>query len=158
MRHVLLAVDETEGSRRAAEFVERFFGGTDVTISAVNVARAPITWGPQGPYGWVPPAPYGGVYGWPWAATPGGSAAVDDAVTRRVGDAEAVAAAQAPPGARVDVAFGDPAEAIAIAAETHDADVIVVGSNDKNLLQRLFGRSVSEDLVRDAPRPVLVVG
>jgi nucleotide-binding universal stress UspA family protein len=53
---------------------------------------------------------------------------------------------------------GDPADAISRAAEAKDVDLIVVGSGDKGLIQRWFGRSVSEDLTRELPRPVLVVG
>jgi nucleotide-binding universal stress UspA family protein len=39
---ILVAVDKTDGSRRAAEFVDRFFSGMDVAITAVNVARTPV--------------------------------------------------------------------------------------------------------------------
>src|ERR687891_239034 len=58
MKRVLVAVDETEASRRAAEFVDRFFAGMDVSITAVNVARQPVEW--------LPATPYGGVFAWPW--------------------------------------------------------------------------------------------
>jgi hypothetical protein len=57
MRRILVAVDETPASRRAAAFVDGFFTGDDVSIVAVNVARVPVEW--------MPPAPYGGVYAWP---------------------------------------------------------------------------------------------
>jgi nucleotide-binding universal stress UspA family protein len=151
MRRILVAVDETEGSRRAAEFVDRFFAGMDVSITAVNVARAPADT--------VPPVPYGGVYTWPWG--PGMAArereALDEAVLREEQKGEALAARQAPADADVEVVFGEAVEAISRAAEDQDADLIVVGSNDRGFLQRLLGGSVSEGLAHKAPRPVLIV-
>lgn len=155
MRHILLAVDETEASERAASFVERFFTGADVTITAVNVARARIPWGVS-TYGWMPPAPYGGLYAWP-VAGPDAAEAPGDTRSPAEDAAREVAARQAPEGAEIDVALGDPVEAIAAAAEERDADLIVVGSNDKSFWQRWFGRSISEELAKHAPRPVLVV-
>lgn len=159
MRKLLLAVDETEASERAAKFVERFFGGTEVAIRAVNVARNPIRWGvPATSYGWVPPVPYGGVYGWPWGYRAEDTEYADDAIAREKEHATAVARAHAPTGAEVDVEFGDVVDAITNAAEDQEADLIVVGSNHRSLLERVIDPSVSRKLVREAPRPVLVVG
>ncbi len=55
----------------------------------------------------------------------------------------------------VDV--GDAVALIGQAAVEHDVDLIVVGSNHKGLLDRLLSGSISTELVRSAPRPVLVV-
>jgi nucleotide-binding universal stress UspA family protein len=52
---------------------------------------------------------------------------------------------------------GDPSEAILRAADSHDADVIVVGSHDRGWFSRLVRPSVSSDVVRHAHVPVLVV-
>jgi nucleotide-binding universal stress UspA family protein len=156
MRHVLLAVDETEASERAAKFVQEFFAGTDTAITAVNVARAPIEWGAPPPYGWVAPVPYGGR--WPWTYRGDDAETVNEIAAQEEDHAKAVARAQAPPDADIDVAFGDPAEAIIQAADDEGADIIVVGSNHKSFLQRLIEPSVSERLVKETPRPVLVVG
>lgn len=147
MPRILVAVDETEGSRRASEFVNRFFAGMDVSITAVNVARQPTES--------VPAIPYGRVYPWPWPGVPAPD--LDEEVARKEQAAEAVAVRQAPEDADVEVVFGEAVEAISRAAEDENADLIVVGSNDKGFLQRLFGGSVSEDLARKAPRPVLIV-
>jgi nucleotide-binding universal stress UspA family protein len=149
---ILVAVETTEGSRRAAAFVDRFFAGMDVAITAVNVARDPVDT--------MPPMPFGGVF--PWApAGPdmaaGDRATWERAVVREQQAAQAVALAQAPADADVEVVFGEVVEAILRAAEDEDADLIVVGSNDKGFLQRLLGGSVSEELARKAPRPVLIV-
>jgi nucleotide-binding universal stress UspA family protein len=61
-------------------------------------------------------------------------------------------------GARPIGEVGDPAAAILDAARAHEVDVIVVGSHERGWLARLFHHSVSEDVVRDADIPVLVVG
>jgi nucleotide-binding universal stress UspA family protein len=148
VRRILIAVDESEASRRAASFVEGFFHTDDVQITAVNVARVPTEW--------LPPAPYGGVYAWPSAPT-ADRTDVEEALTREQERGEAVASAQAPRGADVEAVFGETVEAITRAAEDVNADLIVVGSNDKGFLERLFSGSVSEKLARQAPCPVLVV-
>jgi nucleotide-binding universal stress UspA family protein len=149
---ILVAVDRTEGSRRAAEFVDRFFAGMDVGITAVNVARAPVDA--------VPPVPFGGVFPWgpagPYLAA-GDRTAWEEAVVREQQAGEVVALAQAPADADVEVVFGEVVEAILSAADDENADLIVVGSNDKGFLQRLLGGSVSEELARKAPRPVPIV-
>lgn len=145
MRRILVAVDETPASRRAAAFVEGFFKEDDISIVAVNVARIPVEW--------MPAAPYGGVLAWPAALGP----YLDELVDQEEAEGEAVAAAQAPSGADIEVVFGEAVEAIELAAEEQNADLIVVGSNDKGFLDRLFGGSVSQRLARDSSRPVLVV-
>lgn len=150
MRHILVAVDRSEGSRRATEFVNRFFAGMDVSITAVNVARDPVEA--------MPAVPFGRAYPWPWPATP-----IDDqtyleaAMVREEQEAEAVAVSQAPEDADVEVVFGEVVEAISLAAEDENADLIVVGTNDKGFIQRLLGGSVSQELARRSPRPVLIV-
>jgi nucleotide-binding universal stress UspA family protein len=149
VKHILVAVDETEASRRAAAFVDGFFGGRDdVSIVAVNVARVPVDW--------MPPAPYGGIYAWP--LTVGGErASIDEAVAREEAKARAVATANAPHDADVEVVFGEAVEAIERAAADEHADLIVIGSNDKGFLRRLLGGSVSEELARHGTRPLLIV-
>jgi universal stress protein A len=52
---------------------------------------------------------------------------------------------------------GDPAESIVEAARSERADVIVVGSHGRGALGRALIGSVSDQVVRHAPCPVLVV-
>jgi nucleotide-binding universal stress UspA family protein len=52
---------------------------------------------------------------------------------------------------------GDPAESIVDAAQSEGADVIVVGSHGRGALGRALIGSVSDQVVRRAPCPVLVV-
>lgn len=148
MKKILVAVDESESSARAAKFVQEFFRGDDVSLTAVNVASQPVEW--------MPAAPYGGITAWPAPAVQDLSA-MEDAWAREEAAGQAVAGRQVPPGTDIEVAFGETVDAILAAAEDLDADMIVVGSRDKGFLDRLFSGSVSEQLVRKAPRPVLVV-
>lgn len=55
------------------------------------------------------------------------------------------------------VAQGDPETAIIDHAKTWDANVIVVGSRDQSLIERLLVGSVSDRVVHHAPCSVLVV-
>jgi nucleotide-binding universal stress UspA family protein len=56
-----------------------------------------------------------------------------------------------------DVLEGPPAEALIRVATVREADEIVVGSRGRNRLHATLG-SVSHDLLREAARPVLVIG
>ena len=60
--------------------------------------------------------------------------------------------------ARIDlhVGLGDPAEEIVQLAIDHEADLIVVGTREKNRLERLVLGSVSSRVFRSAPCSVLV--
>lgn len=112
MPRILVAVDRTEGSRRAAAFVYRFFAAMDVAITAVNVARDPLDT--------MPPLPFGGVFPWGPAGpdmAAGDRATWEQAVVREQQAGEAVALARAPADADVEVVFGEVGEAILRAAD-----------------------------------------
>jgi nucleotide-binding universal stress UspA family protein len=150
---VLVAVDEGETAQRVAEFVNRFFGDLDVDVLAVNVGRAPAAW--------IPPAVgWGGLYPWPYPypdprlADPG---YLDRAQAEAELESERVVFDSKLKDAQTIVEFGDPAEAISRAATERNVDIIVIGTGDKNLLQRLVTPSVSRELAQHADRPVLIV-
>ena len=59
--------------------------------------------------------------------------------------------------AEYDLALADPADHIVRLAEAREADLIVVGTRELNLIQRLLGMSVSDRVERKAHCDVLVV-
>ena len=52
---------------------------------------------------------------------------------------------------------GDPASLILATAQDRDASMIVVGTHDRNWLARLFHPSVSQAILQDARRPILIM-
>jgi nucleotide-binding universal stress UspA family protein len=54
-------------------------------------------------------------------------------------------------------AIGEPAVAIVRLAEERDADLVVVGTCEVNVIQRLLGQSVSQEVARRIHRDVLIV-
>ncbi|MCB0998446.1 MAG: universal stress protein [Acidimicrobiales bacterium] len=161
MTHVLIAADDTEESVHAARIARDLFGDTaQYTVVSVARTRAMLWTGSSMEWGvpytmMVPPAGVAGpplVFQHPTSDQPHHTP-VD--IAERQADDVAVAAHLAGADTMGDV--GDPADAIARAAQACGADVVVVGSHDRGWFSRLFTRSVSSELVRDAPLPVLVV-
>ncbi len=156
MRQILVALDDTAASERVVEFVNDFFDEFDVKITAVNIGQTTLPWGPY-------LAAPGLLYPWPYVATMPATAAASTPV-REDEAPEAAAAAERTlvrSGLRADDTVvelgGDVSQALRrVATELH-VDLLVVGASDKSLLERLFSPSVSKDLVKSAPVPVLVV-
>ena len=145
MTRVLVALDGSEVSVRAAQAAVDLFG-PDHEYFVVNVAAAAVVW-PEG-------VTYGGVYpmsGDEWTAL---TVAVDTAA-QETAEHGATKAGITP--AEILVEHGDPVAAICDAADSHDADVIVVGSHDKGRLERLITPSIADAVVHHSARPVLVV-
>ena len=160
MTRVLVAVDDTEGSVRAAETAHRLFGD-DAEYLAVNVTNvvdlAAIPWYGAG---WGAPyaAPYGAV--WSYRAEAVGRRRRADR-TRR-GGRRGATPARSPsspgcPDAEAVGEEGDPATAVLRAADERQVDVIVVGTEERGWLDRLLRPSVSKEIVRHAHVPVLIV-
>ncbi len=159
---ILIAVDSSETSVAAADAAHRLFG-EHADYLVINVASdVPILWGVDAlQYGTVYPIamPGAGVIGaLPLTVTGAGA---EDAASRRIEEsedlAESVAAQAGVPHPQVLADSGDAADAINAAAREHDVDVIVIGSHDRGWVERLFTKSVSSTVLREAELPVLVV-
>ncbi|MDO8363047.1 MAG: universal stress protein [Actinomycetota bacterium] len=162
-RCALIAVDETPEAVDIARAALRVLG-PDVRYVLVNVAtREPLTWGSD-PMMWGAMAPTMVALA---PAVEGDAAGVartgpqDDPVQRATEGAETTALSVAQsagiPNAEPVGATGSTAEAICALADEHGADVIVVGDRNGGWLQRLLAGSVTNDVLRAAGRPVLVV-
>lgn len=161
MTHVLIAVDDSESSVRAATTAHRLFGD-DAHYTVLNVAPGTsLMWGdeslPAGtPYPLYPGA--GVIGGVPLALHAAPSP--DDAAEHRLDEAQRRADEVAREAGLVDARVvgdtGDAADAILVAACDHHVDVIVVGTHERNWFSRLFSGSVSDTVAKHADVPVLI--
>lgn len=159
MTHVLIAADDTEESVHAATTARELFGDT-ARYTVVSVARTDVMWGGSAMTWGVPytmAAPPVGVPGPPLVFDQPTSAPHQRPIDLAERQADEVLVAAHLTNADAMGEVGDPADAIIRAAEQCRADVIVVGSHDRNWFSRLFTRSVTKDVVREAAVPVLVV-
>ena len=158
MTRVLVAVDDSESSVKAAETAHRLFGD-DAEYLAVNctnvVDLATVPW-----YGAGWGSPYAAPYGAVWAyrsdveVTPDGIA---DSEKTAEDHARSVVAESGIGDATAIGEEGDPADAVLRAAEEHHVDVIVVGTHERGWFDRLVRPSVSKEIIKEAKVPVLVV-
>jgi nucleotide-binding universal stress UspA family protein len=142
---VVLAVDGSENSRRAAEVLGRFPLAPDATITAVHVVR---------PY-----APFPGFL-------PTDRAEFDQAVenvrARQLEHAGALVAdaARRAGGAfpvRTELRTGDPAAELLGFAEEHGADLLALGARGVSLIEGLLVGSVADRILKDARCSTLLV-
>lgn len=158
MTTVLIAIDDTKESSRAAQVAVDCFGpGADYLAIYVDQERpvAGPLWGPDVIWGGI--YTYPGLYAYPITGSPRVPA---DALVVDTEQAEAEAerlAAAAGVAAEPLGDIGDAGTAIAEAARQHDVDVIVVGSHRRNWFERLLHGSTSEDVLKEADVPVMVV-
>lgn len=149
-RRILVAIDDSSASARVSAFVNRFFEELDVTVTAINVGRTPLT----SPY----PVDAGAVYAWPYYAAAPSFVTDEDREAIVSEEAEDTIAASGVHATHRIVELGvDVADTIRRVAKELGVDLIVVGSSHKNLFERLLSPSVSSDLAKAAPTPVLVV-
>ena len=77
--------------------------------------------------------------------------------TKVMGEIKAVAAEE---GALIKARLeeGDIPDKIVEVAEEEKCDLIIMGANKRNWFKRLFGKGIVEEVINNAPCPVLVVG
>lgn len=146
---VLIAVDESPVSLRAARTAARLFGANaDTNFLVINVSTLPPPWvggagfGLIGPF--VPPSHWIDADDEP----------DEELVQHRLIDTAAAAGID---NVEPVVRQGDPVDEICDAAEEHDVDVIVVGAHEKSALRRLIDRSTATGVLRHSHVPVVVV-
>jgi nucleotide-binding universal stress UspA family protein len=148
MDTIVVGYDGTVAAERAlkrAGELAKAFGATVVVVSVVAPEPVPLT---GGAFGLMP-------YYYPEPEVTG--ARTDEALWRQ--HRERVEQLFGTVDVPVEFAgvTGEPAEEIVDAADTHGADLIVVGTHEAGFLERLFGASVSEGVARRARCDVLIV-
>lgn len=150
MIKILVALDDSDASKRAGEVAKRLFEHAEVL--AINVASVAIPWADSIAWGAVGPFPY--------PAPIYSTEQVDDqqrlACELAADTAETIAHEAGITDVEPLSATGDVAESIVRAAHEHGVDLIVVGWSDKGWFGRLLEGSVARDIVRTADVPVLV--
>jgi len=140
LRRVLVAIDGSEHSRKAAEFAADLVRRNDAQLILLTVLEQPwvVAFGPLDAY----------------AIGPTESEQRVAAARKQLDEI----AAQFPPD-RVEkhVEMGDPAEVICAQATKLNADTVVVGARGLGAVTRWLMGSVSDRVVHHCPVPVTVV-
>jgi nucleotide-binding universal stress UspA family protein len=136
MNKIVLGYDDGEASQRALERVAQLAKafGSEVAVTSV----APIV------------ASIGRSAGAVDSTDPPAKHAEELAHAKEYLDGQGVTAEYVP-------AVGNPADTIAELAQERGADLIVVGTREPNVLQRLLGQSISEAVSHKAHSDVLIV-
>jgi nucleotide-binding universal stress UspA family protein len=136
METILVGYDDTEPSKRAlaqaAELAEAFRAKVHVTSVARVLVGSPRGTGPYDP------------------------ADLPSEHVQQLEHAQALLQEQGVT-ATLEPAHGDPAEMILEVADRVDADLIVLGSHERSLVEHALGMSVSGTVSRKAHRNVLIV-
>jgi nucleotide-binding universal stress UspA family protein len=151
MKRVLIAVDDTDSSIRAARSALHLFGDdAEYTVISVD-ATTPLSWGED-------------VMSWGIAYTlavpPPGYVGAMPLILSHI-DAAAEIAQDVANQADLSVTHvvgeeGDAGTAIIKAAHEYDVDVIVIGSHDRSWFSRLLSPSTAAAVVRKSDIAVLV--
>lgn len=158
---VLLAVDDSDTSLRAARTAHRMFGD-EAKYFVINVGSREVPMWGGGLMAWGVPYPldaaWAGGQTSPLRSTDASEADVWPDVDRAQAEAQTVStAAELPPDFVALGATGDPVVQIHQVADEQSIDVVVVGAGSGGWWRHLLDPSVSKAIVRNADRPVLVV-
>jgi len=136
IRTILLATDLSSASAHAEDLAFELVSRLDGTLLLVSVIDPRQLWKPAGGY----------------------RQRMDQARDTRQAAAQGIVDRARREGVSVRTLIweGDPGESIVEAAIAEDVDIIVVGSHQRRGVDRLVKGSVSEQVVRTSPVPVMV--
>ena len=136
MSTIVVGYDETPGSQRALERAASLAKALGAKLVVTSVAPLMVSIGRSG--GPIDPT---------------------DPPAKHAKELESARAYLEGQGIEADyqAAVGEPADAIVQLAEQVDAEMIVVGTREPNLIQRLTGQSVSHAVSHHTHRDVLIV-
>jgi nucleotide-binding universal stress UspA family protein len=136
MSTIVVGYDETPGSQRALERAATLSKALGARLVVTSVAPLMVSIGRSG--GPTDPTDTPAMH------------VKELAAAREYLEAQGIEADYRP-------AVGEPADAIVQLADELDAELIVVGTREPNMIQRLTGQSVSDAVSRHAHRDVLIV-
>ena len=135
MKTIVVGYDESDPSKRALERAAELAGTFGAKVIVTSVAPILVSGRGVGPVDPVDPP---------------------EEHRKELAHAAAFLAERGIEG-EYDLALGHPADHIVELAERRDADLIVVGTREPNLVMRLLGLSVSGEVERKAHCDVLIV-
>jgi nucleotide-binding universal stress UspA family protein len=138
MKTIVVGYDETEAAKRALDRTAELAAAFGSTVIVTSVAPVMISSGRGGEAGAIDPT---------------------DPPAEHMAELAHAGEHLAGKGVTAELkgAIGEPAETIVQLAEERNADLIVVGTREPNVLERLLGQSVSQAVSRQAHCDVLIV-
>lgn len=141
LKKILVAIDGSEGSRRAATFAQQLAQQTGAHVTLVTAIHLPAS---------VPILPFDG-----WISVMPSPSAAQLVEAQRSLEAFAASLPKNQVEARVEL--GEPTEVITKLAEDLQVDLVVLGARGLTPSERFLVGSVSDRIVRHCKRPVTIV-
>ena len=152
MKTILVGYDASDGAERALDRAAELAEALAARVVVVSVSPLPV----PAPHVVEPAGPMLVAAGETTPLTPESQPDLEELAQRRLEQARSRLAARS-----LDVDYlaevGSPAERLLAVADERDAELIVVGSRDHGIIERLVAQPVEEAVARRAGRDVLIV-